>query len=123
MHEVNMTTMGKFDVIWKRDARKSGCNWLRRVSFVAPNIVGSQNGTCFASPFRRLEFSDGFQTCGNLWISDLWESCCSMPQSPLVQNTLHYISLRRIAVEFMDRDSSVGIATRYGLDGPGIQSR
>ena len=23
----------------------------------------------------------------------------------------------------MDRDSSVGIATRYGLDGPGIESR
>jgi hypothetical protein len=24
---------------------------------------------------------------------------------------------------FMDRDSSVGIATGYGLDGPGIESR
>jgi hypothetical protein len=23
----------------------------------------------------------------------------------------------------MDRDSSVGIATRYGLDGPGMESR
>ena len=23
----------------------------------------------------------------------------------------------------MDRDSAVGIATRYGLDGPGIESR
>jgi hypothetical protein len=23
----------------------------------------------------------------------------------------------------MDRDSSVGIATRYGLDGPGIETR
>jgi len=26
-------------------------------------------------------------------------------------------------LEFMDRDSSVGIATRYGLDGPGIEYR
>ena len=25
--------------------------------------------------------------------------------------------------ELRDRDSSVGIATRYGLDGPGIESR
>ena len=23
----------------------------------------------------------------------------------------------------MDRDSSVGVATRYGLDGPGVESR
>ena len=26
-------------------------------------------------------------------------------------------------IEILDRDSSVGIATRYGLDGPGIKSQ
>ena len=26
-------------------------------------------------------------------------------------------------IAFKDRDSSIGIATRYGLDGPGIESR
>ena len=29
----------------------------------------------------------------------------------------------RVLHEDVDRDSSVGIATRYGLDGPGIESR
>ena len=29
----------------------------------------------------------------------------------------------KVIVDNMGRDSSVGIATRYGLDGPGIESR
>jgi hypothetical protein len=29
----------------------------------------------------------------------------------------------KILIEEMGRDSSVGIATRYGLEGPGIESR
>ena len=33
------------------------------------------------------------------------------------------LHLRKGLLCFMDRDSSVGIATRYGLDGPGIESR
>jgi hypothetical protein len=31
--------------------------------------------------------------------------------------------LTTIAIETLSRDSSVGIVTRYGLDGPGIESR
>ena len=45
------------------------------------------------------------------------------PLPPFVSVTLHCIPLRGLAVEFMGRVSLVGIATRYGLDGPGIQSR
>jgi hypothetical protein len=33
------------------------------------------------------------------------------------KNILHFFIL------FVSRDSSVGIATRYGLDGPGIETR
>ena len=33
------------------------------------------------------------------------------------------LQLRRVKVSEVDRDSSVGIATRYGLDGPGIECR
>ena len=29
----------------------------------------------------------------------------------------------QVIISFRGRDSSVGIATRYGLDGPGIESR
>ena len=35
---------------------------------------------------------------------------------------VHFISLS-VLREFTGRDSSGGIATRYGLDGPGIESR
>ena len=35
------------------------------------------------------------------------------------QNTI----LTKYKTTYKDRDSSVGIATRYGLDGPGIESR
>ena len=31
--------------------------------------------------------------------------------------------LQEVSSYFVGRDSSVGIATRYGLDGPGIESR
>ena len=31
--------------------------------------------------------------------------------------------VKGIIIIIMDRDSSVGIATRYGLDGPGIEPR
>ena len=43
------------------------------------------------------------------------------------KEVLHGIKEERIAcirtVKKVGRDSSVGIATRYGLDGPGIESR
>jgi hypothetical protein len=34
-----------------------------------------------------------------------------------------FLFLFYICIMFVDRDSSVGIATRYGLDAPGIESR
>jgi hypothetical protein len=37
-----------------------------------------------------------------------------------VSNQMQYIEYRNI---FVDQHSVVGIATRYGLEGPGIQSR
>jgi hypothetical protein len=37
-----------------------------------------------------------------------------------IQNSGVMLSVGKVAV---DRDSSVGIATGYGLDGPGIESR
>ena len=40
----------------------------------------------------------------------------SLEQAKLLLDTLHIYSL-------MGRDSAVGIATRYALDGPGIESR
>jgi hypothetical protein len=33
------------------------------------------------------------------------------------------IIIKDIATTIVGRDSAVGIATRYGLDGPGIESR
>ena len=38
------------------------------------------------------------------------------------ENTTHNVWIREGGCE-MGRGSSVGIATRYGLDGPGIESR
>ena len=35
----------------------------------------------------------------------------------------HRRIILRIPTNMVDRDSAVGIATRYGLDGPGIESR
>jgi hypothetical protein len=34
-----------------------------------------------------------------------------------------YILYIRLLNKYVGRDSSLGIATRYGLDGPGIESR
>jgi hypothetical protein len=34
-----------------------------------------------------------------------------------------YVSIYRILLYTVGQDSSVGIPTRYGLDGPGIESR
>ena len=34
-----------------------------------------------------------------------------------------YVVIIILIMTFMDRDSSVGIEIRYGLDGPGIESR
>jgi hypothetical protein len=39
------------------------------------------------------------------------------------EHRLLQISLQILTIYFVGRDSSVGIATRYGLDGPGIGSR
>ena len=36
---------------------------------------------------------------------------------------LNIFILFRACTNFVGRDSAVGIATRYGLDGPGIESR
>ena len=36
---------------------------------------------------------------------------------------LAYMNLDTAYINFVGRDSSVGIATRYGLDGPGIEPR
>jgi hypothetical protein len=36
---------------------------------------------------------------------------------------VHFVSCIIIIIIIMGRDSSAGIATRYGLDGPGIESR
>ena len=43
-------------------------------------------------------------------------SCCGT----FIAKPLH---LLRLYVLTFGRDSSVGVATRYGLDGPGIESR
>jgi hypothetical protein len=40
-----------------------------------------------------------------------------------VPNSLNTKIFNFLRVLSVDRDSSVGIATRYGLDGPGIESR
>ena len=40
------------------------------------------------------------------------------------ENTkLHSNEISQCLAEKVDRDSAVGIAIRYGLDGPGIESR
>jgi hypothetical protein len=45
-----------------------------------------------------------------------WTACsCSYDSSQIYFHVAHPVIL--------DRRSSVGIATRYGLDGPGIESR
>jgi len=36
---------------------------------------------------------------------------------------INFITMVSLYMNFVGRDSSVGIATRYGLDGPGIKSR
>jgi hypothetical protein len=52
---------------------------------------------------------DGITFFRNVW-DDLRSDTASDPGTPESSTIL-------------DRDSSVGIATRYGLDGPGIESR
>ena len=41
----------------------------------------------------------------------------------LLSHQLQPFSLGTVSIVTMGRDSSVGIATAYGLDGPGIESR
>jgi hypothetical protein len=47
----------------------------------------------------------------------------SRPFRPTAGNTPPAAVAVRLGKWFVGRDSSVGIATRYGLDGPGIESR
>ena len=51
---------------------------------------------------------------------------------PVTQKAEHFVMpwhteyvfpFASLTIHFRSRDSSVGIATRYGLDGPGIESR
>jgi hypothetical protein len=48
-----------------------------------------------------------------------------MPTNTILHkiNTLEYDESLTVLISSEGRDSSVGIATRYGLDGPGIESR
>jgi len=48
-----------------------------------------------------------------------WRKC----SSPVWKIYFIYLKISRLHQQFAGRDSSVGIATRYGLDGPGIESR
>ena len=34
-----------------------------------------------------------------------------------------YLTIRSVTSYYVGRDNSVGVATRYGLDGPGIEAR
>ena len=43
--------------------------------------------------------------------------------SPFITQSLHYITIDTTYVVEVGRDSSVGIAPGYGLDGPGTESR
>ena len=44
--------------------------------------------------------------------------------APILERTnAEHITYRQLTLSTMGRDSLVGIATRYGLDGPGIESR
>jgi len=40
-----------------------------------------------------------------------------------MNNPVHSLNCISYSSERVGRDSSVGVATRYGLDGPGIESR
>jgi len=48
-----------------------------------------------------------------------WRKC----SSPVWQVHFIYLKTSKLHQQFVGRDSSVGIVTRYGLDGPGIESR
>ena len=51
-------------------------------------------------------------------------SLASVPfQSSRVSRVMIDLGIYKVGVEVEGRDSSVGIATRYGLEGPGIESR
>ena len=49
--------------------------------------------------------------------------CDRMFLSLIVQNRDSVVHLVGVFEGVLDRHGSVGIATRYGLDGPGIESR
>jgi hypothetical protein len=62
------------------------------------------------------------------WFRRFEGSCCLHVQGQLVHNDASSPchdaeSLRHTFTIYVGRDSSVGIATCYGLDGPGIESR
>ena len=50
------------------------------------------------------------------------KSAFFLPNAAFAMAVLDLIS-RLLLAKFVGRDSSVGTATRYGLDGPGIESR
>ena len=48
---------------------------------------------------------------------------CVCARARTLVRVCHHLNFRNVPLIFVDRDSSVGIATRYGLDGPGIESQ
>ena len=66
----------------------------------------------------KLEFSQ--QIFEKHSISDFMKI---LPRGPELFHADRRVDMTKLTVTLVDRDSSVDIATRYGLDGPGIGSR
>ena len=52
-----------------------------------------------------------------------YHKVCATKENNTVCHLTTVLLLRFVLCTVVGRDSSVGIATRYGLDGPGIESR